>query len=82
MANQSMDSSAGRPGFSAARLLPIAGGLLLVALIVWVQFWAPFGNNGFFVNIGLGIAFYFCYAWYERIAAADEAGRTGSDSRI
>jgi len=81
MANQSMDSTAGRAGFSAMRLLPIAAGIVLVALILWVQFGAPFGQNGFFVNIGLGIVFYFCYAWYERIAVADEAGRTGSESK-
>ena len=52
-ANRSIDAAgtAGRTGFSAMRLLPIVAGIVLVALILWVQFGAPFGKNGFFVNI-------------------------------
>ena len=61
------------------RLLPIILGVLLAAGIVWAQFVLSFTAKGFYISIGLGILFYFCYAWYERIAAA-EAKRTGANS--
>jgi phosphoglycerol transferase MdoB-like AlkP superfamily enzyme len=53
------------------RLLPILLGVLLTAGIVWAQFVLAFTAKGFYISIILGILFYFCYAWYERIAAAD-----------
>ena len=61
------------------RLLPIILGVLLAAGIVWAQFVLAFSAKGFYISIGLGILFYFCYAWYERIAAAD-AKRTEANS--
>ena len=68
-----MANQAAATGSSASRSLPIAAGVILALVIVWVQFMAPFGPKSIFVNLFLAIGFYFCYAWYERIEAAEKA---------
>ena len=64
-----------------SKSLPIAAGVVLAAIIVWVQFMAPLGKFSIFANLFLAVGFYFCYAWHERIDAAERARQTGSDAK-
>ncbi len=54
------------------KLLPVLVGIGLAIAIAWVQWMIPLGNYSIFAELGLAVGFYFCYAWYERIAASEE----------
>lgn len=83
MANQTMDAApkTDRTALSVSRSLPIAAGVLLAAVMVWVQFMAPLGKYSIFGNLFLGIGFYFCYAWHERIEAAEKTRQAEQDAK-
>ena len=73
MANPSLDMATESPdaGRRRSTLPPIILGLLLFAVIIWIQFSGVLGQNANFAVIFLALGFYYCYAWHGRIVAAN-----------